>query len=965
MLQRFLTPGVKVNIIDNAQVTPLPTGPTYLGLYAGNRGPDIQTYVSPTDLTSYCGPENPNTTRGLSSILDLLSQSNNVMGVRITRPLQDPVNTAPVNYDSYAYVKYDNASGWVAPTTWIGNPQQYTFGPTEVFSIFGLGSGNYYNNISVSIQYDDIQEVYVLNVYDDAGVLQETFDITFTITQDGTNMQDFAESVINGSSKYIQIRCNYSYIISQETLQNPDFFLNPSFNMNYNVANVNYSILNSNFVGFSTCSDSFGNMYIVGGNTYSGTTSISQQSLTLGTIVYQYNVNSKTWFALPNNSIGFSKTHSIYNSGPVSWYSSQNGGMIYTITNSTDGSQLQICQYSLSTYQWTDLGNITLSPSSYTPLTLQGQFPSALVYINSVGIEQPVISYIYTAGSSSTNLAFLAIDTTTLVPGTIVKGTVSIPSVSYPTNPYTARSPELLQFSNPITGTLGVYALNSLDGFLYQLNLSNAVVSIGITKTTIQLPTTYTSNTNPNSYDFQVATGQNPIDREVDTGGTPVNLSVGNTSTLDLSSSINWVSSDGNTLFFLVKDINDANAYIIPVNLQTQIVGSIIFCSTINYSFKLFYTYAQTNGTVLFSKPGTYSLNNFGVAQVMGSLNSSGTLQTMPAAYYILSSLLGQSSLYNGTSVPVTIGSNGSYNTADLQNSLTPLYNMETYPEIDLICDSGFNDTPAMQLALDALASTRQDAEVIDSIPSAYQYSEAAAAQYRQSLNINDGYSFLVTPGQYVRTNSYTGAYGLFPMSGAVSANVAFNDLSNGPWQTPAGPTNGLLSLINKLPPAVPGTPLTVNYKEISYTNTNLLAANQVNIVGRYNSMYPGVYLKTDYVLDSDSDSLQALGVRRTVNYIAVQAAQMAVQFLYLANNVQTRATVQETYNRFLAVIASAPGSLYSYSVVCNNTNNSAVTIDNNLLIVNITITPQETIRGIVLNIQVNNLESSVNISVQ
>lgn len=961
MIQRFLTPGVRLNIINNAAVTPLPTGLKYLGLYQSNRGPDVRTYTSSSDLQSYCGPENPNVTRGLSSVYDLLTQSNNVLAVRITRPLPNPASQKPISYDSYSYVSYDNLGGWTAPTKYLGNPLQHTFGATEVFSIFGLGIGNYYNNISVSIQWNNIQSVYVITVYNEGGVAVESFNVTFTITEDGSNMENFAENVINGSSKYIQILCNYEYIKSQQTTLNPIFRLNPSFNNSYNVANVNYNILNSNngvgsnkFVGFSTCSDTSGNLYLIGGTTFNETGSVlTATNLPFSTVVYQYNIASKTWFILPNNSASFSSTFDYSFVGPVSWYSPLNGGSLFSLTSSSNsGSGLILNQYSLTTYQWKTVGVIDASTFG-----IQGNTPSAIFYNNNVNVAQPLISYISTGATPTA--CVLALDEASYNSETGIVATINVSTVELSNSSINVRCPELIQFVNPISNLTECYAVcpTSAGAHLYQLALDYSTPpAIRVTyNETSYIFTDIISGDITTSYVFTVTDTVPPINDITTDDTNSIYRYAGNT-TLDYTNSMMWLDSDGYTLVALVND-NIGQTFVTSINLNTSVASTAYPCINIKYTLNWAY---NTNNPIQFAKPGIYQLGSYGICGLMGSTVTGNTSNSIAGAFYFVSSLGGQSSLYNGTSLPMSM-----LNTADLTNSIAPLYNMEIYPQIDLICDSGFNDTPSMTLALNNLATTRQDAEVIASIPTAYQYSENSAVQYRNSLNINNGYSFLVTPGQYVRINNYTGAYGYFPISGAVSANFAYNDNKNGPWQTPAGPTNGLLPLVVKLPPAVKNTPLSVNYKELSYSNTDLLAGNQVNFVGKYNSVFPGNYLKTDYTLSSASDSLQSVGVRRTTNYIATQCAQIAVSFLYLPNNAQTRETVQETFNKFLSIVASAPGALYSYSVVCNNTNNTPVTISNNLLIVDISITPQSTIKGIILNVTVNNLESSITVNQQ
>jgi hypothetical protein len=201
------------------------------------------------------------------------------------------------------------------------------------------------------------------------------------------------------------------------------------------------------------------------------------------------------------------------------------------------------------------------------------------------------------------------------------------------------------------------------------------------------------------------------------------------------------------------------------------------------------------------------------------------------------------------------------------------------------------------------------------------------------------------------------------PISGAVATLAIKNDNANGPWQVMAGPNNGLIDIAIKLPPKDKGTPLALNYKQISYSVTDLLAANQINFIGGYNRSFPGIYLKSNLTLHVGNDEPTKTHISRTTSYIASQCAALAVGFLYYPNNEQQRLVIQTFFNNFMKSIAANPGSLDSYKVVCNSTNNTEEMIANGILNLDISFVVTNVIEEIRLNVSVNSASSTVSVN--
>jgi hypothetical protein len=179
----FDEPHVAVNIVNNTTTTPALQGTIYAGLYSNNRGPAYRQYSSYSDLKAWAGDENPSVSIGLGSVYDLLSQSSNVLGVRILQPYNATSNPTG---DAFAYAIYGD-TGWVQPSTMLGSNEDYNFTDSEAFIITGVAQGTYYNYVSVRVTKSDTASGYNIAVYDENGVQQEYFYVTFGIYADGTD----------------------------------------------------------------------------------------------------------------------------------------------------------------------------------------------------------------------------------------------------------------------------------------------------------------------------------------------------------------------------------------------------------------------------------------------------------------------------------------------------------------------------------------------------------------------------------------------------------------------------------------------------------------------------------------------------------------------------------------------------------------------------------------------------------
>ena len=188
------------------------------------------------------------------------------------------------------------------------------------------------------------------------------------------------------------------------------------------------------------------------------------------------------------------------------------------------------------------------------------------------------------------------------------------------------------------------------------------------------------------------------------------------------------------------------------------------------------------------------------------------------------------------------------------------------------------------------------------------------------------------------------------PPSMTVLRTIAFNDQVAYPWFAPAGFTRGLVSAISSVgylsseDEYVPIT-LSQGQRDVLYTNKiNPIAY----IPGR------GLVVYGQKTLNPISSALDRINVARLINYLNYNLDNLAKPFLFEPNDQFTRASVVRTFDTFLADLVSLRG-LYDFSVVCDESNNTAARIDRNELWIDIAIKPVKAIEFIYIPLRILN----------
>jgi len=151
------------------------------------------------------------------------------------------------------------------------------------------------------------------------------------------------------------------------------------------------------------------------------------------------------------------------------------------------------------------------------------------------------------------------------------------------------------------------------------------------------------------------------------------------------------------------------------------------------------------------------------------------------------------------------------------------------------------------------------------------------------------------------------------------------------PWYAPAGTTRGVLSILDQ---------------------NRLYNQDQIGLMYDRNINSVKYIRGTGFIMDGQKtaqlkhSALDRINVRRNLIYIETNIERTLNQFLFENNTQQTRLRVFTLIDNFLAGILASDG-LYSYDVVCDESNNTPDVIDANQLNVDIYVQPTKTIEFI------------------
>lgn len=318
---------------------------------------------------------------------------------------------------------------------------------------------------------------------------------------------------------------------------------------------------------------------------------------------------------------------------------------------------------------------------------------------------------------------------------------------------------------------------------------------------------------------------------------------------------------------------------------------------------------------------------------------------------------LGQSELPEGvdiSSVEIisdTVGTNGwtevdeiiTSMSADFKNALTKVYNPEVY-EFNLVAAPGTAD-PIVQNAIQDICESRRDCfGVVD------------AAPFGIGLGIKEGINDVteVTAAVNTITSSYVGAfwpwlqdydsdnkqYIWLPPSIYALKSMVYTDNVADPWYAPAGTTRGKVSALD-----VEYSPSRSD-RDLLYGDTNIVNPI-VYFVGE------GITIWGQKTGQRTLTSTNRINVRRLLIYAEKLIAKMARGFLFEPNDSANWAAFTRQANAILEPIRQRRG-LYQYTVICDDSTNTADLINQNIMAGKIFVQPTKTTEFIEVEFTIN-----------
>lgn len=251
---------------------------------------------------------------------------------------------------------------------------------------------------------------------------------------------------------------------------------------------------------------------------------------------------------------------------------------------------------------------------------------------------------------------------------------------------------------------------------------------------------------------------------------------------------------------------------------------------------------------------------------------------------------------------------------------------------VNLLINAGYTN-PDVHLAMTELAESRDDCFAILDAPSNLQEAQALVTWRRTVQNINSSYAALYTPDLKIR-DTKQGRDIFIPPSGHVAGVFARTDNDAAAWFAPAGIRRGQLDV----------TGLQHTYK---IGHRDLFAENQINpIISRPGEGY--VVWGAD-TLQAHASSLSNINVRRLVSLLKTSIADTVIIGVFDPNDVFLRREITAMCEGILNPIRNGRG-LYSFSVVCDDRNNTNETIASGDLILDVYLDPVLPAKRIHLN---------------
>jgi len=270
--------------------------------------------------------------------------------------------------------------------------------------------------------------------------------------------------------------------------------------------------------------------------------------------------------------------------------------------------------------------------------------------------------------------------------------------------------------------------------------------------------------------------------------------------------------------------------------------------------------------------------------------------------------------------------------------------------DVRILIGGGMTDVTT-QGKMKSVAESRKDCIALLDVPYAETSSVSSTVTWRDSTqNFNSSYCALYSP--WVKAyDPYNATLVTLPPTGYVGSQFAYNDYISDVWFAPAGLNRGLLNVLSINPVYTQGERDTLYAAEINPLQT---------FRGEGNAIWGQKTQATK------ASALDRVNVRRLLITIEKAVAVALHSFVFEPNSENTRFRITAMIESYMDLL-SAKGAFQTeagdkgYSVICDETNNTAATIDRNELHVDVFVKPSRAAEFIQLQVIVTDSGANFN----
>ena len=277
--------------------------------------------------------------------------------------------------------------------------------------------------------------------------------------------------------------------------------------------------------------------------------------------------------------------------------------------------------------------------------------------------------------------------------------------------------------------------------------------------------------------------------------------------------------------------------------------------------------------------------------------------------------------------------------------------NADTYP-VTCFMDGGWA-TPAYQKYIDGIAQNRHDCVCLLSVP----YDKEASSTYLNDivdywiniLNLSSSFSALYTPHVKVYDKYNDRALFVSP-EGYAAAAISFTAMNYEMWYPVAGFRRGQVNVLDLR-------------RRFSKGEMDYLYDGAVSGGGGINPLRfapgRGIVIYGQKTLLTRPSSLSRLNVRLLLCVLEPAIAKTLEDFLFELNDSSTRAQVSSVINDYMTIVKARRG-VYSFDVVCDDSNNPPAVIDMYQMVVDLYLQPTQAVEYIPFRVVITRTGSSL-----